>query len=496
MKLLVVGLDAAAPEVLFGDERLRTFRRLMEAGCWGRLESVVPPITVPAWMCMATGRDPGSLGLYGFRNRSDHGYDDLEIADSGSVRELAVWDQVAREGGRSVLVGVPPSYPPRKINGVCVGCFLTPDTASVEYTHPPRVKEEIARWVGDYPVDVEGFRTEERDVLLDRIREMTRKHFTVVRQLLRTEPWDYFHFVEIGLDRVQHAFWRHHDPGHVLHQPDSPHRHVVRDYYRTLDREVGELLGLVEEDTTVLVVSDHGARSLDGGFCLNEWLVREGYLALKEEPEGPVRLEEAGVDWGRTRAWGAGGYYGRIFLNVRGREPEGTVDPAEYEALREELIAGLEAEVGGDGRRMENRVHRPEDLYREVRRIPPDLIAVFGDLAWRSVGSVGHGRLHVRENDTGPDDCNHARHGAFILAGRKVPAGGELRGAHLLDVAPTLLELGGYDVPRGMGRRSLLHGLGAVVGAPGSEGAPRGASLSGEAGDAVRRRLDGLGYIG
>ena len=75
MKLLVIGLDCAAPEILLADERLSNFRRLMEAGCYGRLESIVPPITVPAWMCMSTSQDPGSLGVYGFRNRMNHSYD-------------------------------------------------------------------------------------------------------------------------------------------------------------------------------------------------------------------------------------------------------------------------------------------------------------------------------------------------------------------------------------------------------------------------------------
>ena len=117
MKILVIGLDCAAPELLLGDERLENFRRLMDAGCYGRLESIIPPITVPAWMCMATSQDPGSLGVYGFRNRVDHSYDGLGIVNSRSIDELAIWDQVAREGKRSIVVGVPPCYPPRKVNG-------------------------------------------------------------------------------------------------------------------------------------------------------------------------------------------------------------------------------------------------------------------------------------------------------------------------------------------------------------------------------------------
>ena len=109
MKILLLGLDCAAPELLFGDEQLVNFRRLMQMGCFGELESTIPPITVPAWMCLSTSQDPGSLGVYGFRNRIDYSYSGLGIANSKSIQELALWDQVAREGKRSVLVGVPPS---------------------------------------------------------------------------------------------------------------------------------------------------------------------------------------------------------------------------------------------------------------------------------------------------------------------------------------------------------------------------------------------------
>src|ERR1700687_3639268 len=123
MKICVLGLDCAAPEVIFGDERLVNLRRLMDLGVYGRLGSVIPPITVPAWMCMSTSQDPGSLGIYGFRNRVDHTYSGLGFVNSQSITAPAIWDALAQRGQRVVVVGVPPSYPPRQVNGVNVGCF-------------------------------------------------------------------------------------------------------------------------------------------------------------------------------------------------------------------------------------------------------------------------------------------------------------------------------------------------------------------------------------
>jgi predicted AlkP superfamily phosphohydrolase/phosphomutase len=487
MKILVIGLDCAAPELLLGDERLENFRRLMDAGCHGRLESIIPPITVPAWMCMATSQDPGSLGVYGFRNRVDHSYDKLGIVSARSISELAIWDQVAREGKRSVIIGVPPGYPPRKVNGLSVGCFLTPDTSKDIYTHPAEAGREIARLVGDYPVDVKGFRTNNKSWLKGEIDTMSRKHFAVVRHFLKNTEWDYFQCVEIGLDRLQHGFWKYHDPEHVLHEPHSPYGEVIRDYYRYLDEEVGSLLELLTDDTIVLAVSDHGARRLDGGFCVNEWLIREGLLVLNHYPEKVTPFAQLDVNWERTRVWSEGGYYARVFFNVKGREPTGAIEPSDYERFRDEIKARFEATTDAEGKPLGTLVFRPEEVYRAVRRVAPDLIVHFGGLAWRSIGGVGYPVLHVLENDTGPDDCNHAQHGSFILASSNSPLQGEIEGAHLLDIAPTLLELAGYDVPPSMQGRSLVADC-ALRSAVATDYSPDAEAI-------VRDRLSGLGYI-
>ncbi len=487
MKILVIGLDCAAPELLFGDERLGNFRRLMEYGCYGRLESVVPPITVPAWMCMATSRDPGTLGVYGFRNRADFSYGGLQLATPASVQDLAIWDQFAREGKRSTVIGVPPGYPPRKINGTWVSCFMTPDTRQGGFTHPPQVADEINALVGAYPVDIRGFRTDNKQWLKQQVFETTRDRFRVVRHLMQTTDWDYFQFVEIGLDRMHHGFWKFHDPQHRQHEPGNPFQSTIRDYYRCLDEEVGRLLELLDDQTAVLVVSDHGAQKLDGGFCVNEWLIREGLLVLDEYPSEVTPLDQLAVNWAETTAWGEGGYYARVFLNVQGREPQGKIAPGDCLAVRDDLKAALEATVDDLGQPMGTVVFKPEETYRHVNRIPPDLMVHFGGLKWRSVGSVGYQALHVQENDTGPDDCNHAQHGAFILAAPGSPLSGPVEGAHLLDVAPTLLELAGCDPLPEMQGKSLLSGKG--------EGTAAFPTLTIDEEQVIRERLRGLGYI-
>lgn len=486
MKILVIGLDCASPDLLFGDESLVNIRRLMSMGAYGRLESVVPPITIPAWMCMSTSQDPGSLGIYGFRNRGDHSYDKLQIVNAKSIRQMAMWDYLATEGKKSVLISVPPSFPPRKVNGICVGCFLTPDSNTDVYTHPASVAAEIRELVGDFPVDVKGFRTDQKDWLLEQVFDMSRKHFTVIRHYLKNAEWDYFHFVNIGLDRVHHGFWSYCDPNHVDYVPGNKYENVIRDYYKHLDEEIGTVLELIDDETIVLVVSDHGAQPLDGGFCVNEWLVREGLLVLNEYPKEVTPFGKLNVDWTKTKVWSEGGYYARVFLNIEGREPTGAIPKDDVLRFRDELKAKLEATVDEHGKLLGTLVFKPEEIYHDVKNVAPDLIVHFGALSWRSIGGVGYDTIHVHENDTGPDDCNHAQFGAFILAAANSPLSGEVEGARLLDIAPTLFELGGYEIPETFQGRSLVSGKVAETGHQ---------DLAPDREEIIRQRLAGLGYI-
>ncbi len=449
-RLLVLGMDCMEPRLLEEwKEELPHMRRLVEGGISGPLESIVPPITVPAWSCMFSGKDPGELGVYGFRNRADRGYTRMAIATSRDIPADRVWDILSRAGRRVALVGVPQTYPPSPVNGVLIGDFLTPSSQS-DFTYPSSLKRQLEEWVGEYILDVKDFRSDDKASLLRQVYDMTERRFRVVRRLLRQERWDLFAVVEMGPDRMHHGFWSLMDPRHPKHVPGNPYENAIRDYYRYLDREVGELLEMVDEDTLVLLVSDHGARTMEGGICFNDWLRQEGYLVLKEPPQGIVPIEKVEIDWPRTAAWGAGGYYGRLFLNVQGREPQGLVPPERYEAVRDELSAALTAMADPQGRPLGTVVYRPEQVYRQVRNIAPDLIVYFGDLAWRSVGSVGFDSIYTFENDTGPDDANHARHGIFALYDPRAQ-GGRRDDLHILDVAPTILDRLGLPVPQGMG---------------------------------------------
>lgn len=455
-RVLVIGLDSAPPELVFGDYApvMPNITKLAAGGAWGRLRTIEPPITVPAWACMMTSRSPGHHGIYGFRNRKDHTYDGLSFVSSHSVKSPNVWDIGSDAGRENVVVGVPPSYPALPLRGWRVSCFLTPSTEK-DYTFPRELKPELESKVGPYILDVTNFRSDDKSRILQDIYDMTTRRFEVAEYMMTTRKWDFMMMVDMGPDRIQHGFWKYIDPKHPKHEPGNPFLNSIKDYYEYVDSRVGRILERAPDDCVVMIVSDHGAQSMEGGICINEWLRQNGYLVLLEEPQGPTPFGQCKVDWSKSTAWGDGGYYGRLFLNVKGREPDGIVDPGEYDNVRSQLIQELEALGDEQGNPIGTKVHRPEELYPEIHGVAPDLFVYFGDLSWRSIGQMGTGKIHTFENDTGPDDANHSKEGIVVVTG---PSGlkGEIKGAHVFDIAPTLLAIQGLDPPVGAEGSSLI----------------------------------------
>ncbi len=428
-RTIVVGLDCAPPSLLFDRfaSAMPTLRRLRSKGSWGVLRSVVPPITVPAWACATTGKDAGELGLYGFRNRVPGTYT-MRTATSDDVRFPHVWDRVIARGGRAAALFVPPSYPSRVVASdrlVEVSCMLAPG-ADVPHTHPIPLGAEIAARFGPYVPDLD--RELSGAAAMDGLFAMARQHFDIAEHVLASHDPSLLFMVEIGTDRLNHLFWPLLDPSDPRHVPNHPLARRARDYYALLDLRVERLIERAGRDANVIVMSDHGARPLLGGVRVNEHLRREGLLVLRREPEGEEPLTPELVDWSRTKAWSDGGYYARVFLNVRDREPEGIVVPHEVAPLLASIEDSLSRVDDPSGRG--HRVVHPKDAWREVNGAAPDLLVFFGDLALRSLGKVGGSDAIVVppeevERDRGRGGCNHDWHGSYVASGPDWPREGE-----------------------------------------------------------------------
>lgn len=413
-RLFIIGLDGVPPEIAFddGNINLKNLRKLFSEGFYSRLKSIIPPITIPAWLCMSTGRDPGELGIYGFRNRKGYTYD-FELAINPAKKYPTFWDIAGEKGKKLILVGIPPSYPPRAVNGIMVSCFLTPSSSS-KFTFPQELRNELLKNVGEITFDVSNFRRDDKVGLFRDILHLTEKRFELYKYLMQKE-WDIFFFVEMGPDRMHHGFWKYYDRFHRKYEEHPQLKLAMKDYYELLDEKVGELLSMLDDRTIVVVVSDHGAKKMDGGVCINEYLIRENYLKLEGKPDGIKNINEVGVKWNETIAWGEGGYYSRVFINVKGREPEGKVKPDDYQKLRDKIKEGIEKLRTDTGNEMRTLVFYPEEIYRDVQGYPPDLIVIFDDLNWRGVGTVGWNSIWTLENDTGPDDANHSWFGIISI---------------------------------------------------------------------------------
>ena len=450
-RVVVVGLDGVPPELLFGTmlPELPTLQYLTSRGIWGPMRSCDPPITVPAWAVITTGRTPAELGVFGFRERKGASYSDISLVTSASIKAPGLWDYVGQHGGRSCLFGVPPGYPPKPIQGALVGCHLTPDHTS-RYTYPPQLQQEVEEHAGAYIPDV-TFRTDERDRVLDQLIQMTEQHGKIQRYLFGKERWDFFMGVEIGTDRMHHAFWKFTDPAHPKHTAHPRFSRAMRDYYQLIDRQLHALLEMCDDDTILVLLSDHGAKAMQGAFCLNEWLIERGYLVLKSRPSQVTKCEQADVDWSQTVAWGWGGYYARLFLNVKGREPQGAVAPQDVDRMRTKLLQELEQVTTPDGKPLGVTV-----INANGSKGSSDLMLYFGDLAWRSAGTIGHGRIFLDENDTGPDDAVHSQYGVFCLYDPKRTWGTPLNnGLSLTHVTPTVLRLLDLPIPQELSGKPL-----------------------------------------
>jgi len=193
-----------------------------------------------------------------------------------------------------------------------------------------------------------------------------------------------------------------------------------------------------------MIVSDHGIKAMHGNFAVNQWLAEEGLLKVRNPDalhDGKIkRLEGVKVDWKETVAWGWGGYYSRVFLNVKGRELFGKVPKSRFDEVREEVAELIRSIRGPNGERY--RVYFPEDIYPVARGSKPDIMVYFDDLNWRAAGTLGWESNYLPENDTGPDDANHSEIGVFSLY---LPGFDEAKGTQLTiyDVAPTVLTLFG-----------------------------------------------------
>jgi predicted AlkP superfamily phosphohydrolase/phosphomutase len=436
----VIGLDGATWDLLdpwIQQGLLPNIARLREAGAWGTLRSVKPPLSAPAWTSAVTGVNPGAHGVLNFVlvDPADFG---TRMATSRDRRVPAIWDHLNRAGRRVGIVNIPLTSPADSVDGFFIGGF--PHLDSVGTFYPPDLESRV----GPYGYDMygehlpPGHETEFLDAILgtlDAQRDATLR-------LMKSEPWDFLWVVFLASDKVQHFFWRYMDPQHPAYAREHVPalREAIRDTWVRLDAAVGALAAAAGERTTVVLLSDHGFGPVRREFRVVSWMRREGYLSDD--------------DWRRSRYFYLTTYGGELFVND-GRFPVPAVADSERAAALAEAHSRLAAVLDEEGRPVLTDFTARDTTYRGAAAArAPDLFFE-GAPGW----IVGGGNPSPGEPIFGKPSFTfsgyHLPEGILVASGPGIARGARPRGAGLLDVAPTLLYLSGAPIPQAMEGRVL-----------------------------------------
>ena len=536
-RVLIIGLDGATFDVLnplMAGGRLPRLEAFVEGGTSGVLRSTVPPITPAAWTTCLTGKHPGTHGIIDFE-RYDVRTNALAFNTTRCLDKVrSIWQILGERGLKVGSVNVPMTYPPAAVNGFLISGFETP-SIEADFTYPRELKDEILRRFPDYSYKTRwGRRAFGGDKLfaenLDYIAGSFHQGAALTRFCGDKYGWDVLMVVFKLVDNLQHKAWKYLDE---RTRGRHPHRaELTVRCFDQLDRAVGDLLDYAEQcDAHVLMLSDHGHGSLEGRVQPNLLLRRWGYLVLKG-PGARVKArlrhladrqwkkrvgkfaarnftlaDDLAVDFSRTRAAVMhAGMAGFLYVNLKGRQETGIVEPGDYEPLRDELRARLLAHTcrAPDGRPIQvfREVHKPEELYgcsREGRDWLPDLLLIPAEAlaVIRKIRGFGPVQWLPKRRWEG----THRPEGMFAAAGPGI-ARGQTVSSDIVNVAPTTLAMLGLNIPDDMEGHPIEEmfdppiKIGTEAAAPTTEGEGTGEVVySQHEEELLTQRLMDLGYL-
>jgi predicted AlkP superfamily phosphohydrolase/phosphomutase len=501
-----MGLDAATLTLLnpwTAQGKLPNLQKLFERGPHGTLQSTIPPLTLPAWTSSYTGVSPAKHGIFAFVKPMPR-----RVYTLRDVKVKTLWKILDAHGKKTGLLHMPTTYPVEPLNGFMIAGLLTPQNAR-DYTYPPELREEIETVFPNYKLNVDAslIRAGFLDEFYHECLQHTKLQCQETLYLMQTKEWDLFYVVLHTIDTAQHFFWKFMDPQHAFYPGPNQYRDCILSCYQEIDASLGQILPRLEEDTHLLILSDHGAERLDKSFYLTNWLIKEGYVSLKQEGQlafkrllfsagirrerlvkrlkkwhlgwlpklFPERLKDqvprgrpnfrnlqANIDWSRTRAYFPSEGGRGLYLNVKGREPVGIVDPtAEYEALRQELIGRLKAmKDAKTGQPIFRAVLKREEVYPKTWAPgAPDLFLLSAPGYHITEGMGGDRLLAQGGREHSERSGTHHMDGIVVLYGPHARAGTQIQGAMIIDIAPTILYLLGLPVPMDMDGRVLTEAV-------------------------------------
>lgn len=516
--IVIIGWDGATFDLIHpwvAEGKLPNIAAFLKAGTSGLLRSTNPPVTYPAWTSFITGKNPGKHGIFDFSERIP-GTRRIQFVNARSVRSKSIWRLLSDAGLRVASMGLPVSYPAEPVNGVMICGFDAPGSGSCadsKTVYPPELLNEVERAIGRHYITSTNLAPmmarQKHEEGLDQILNTIETKAQTAKYLLKREAWDVFMVLFGESDLVGHYFWRFTDPKSPLYCPSSGTRvaNAIYEVYAKLDALLADLLEACPPDAVRIMVSDHGfGGSSDRVIYMNKWLADEGFLTFqgrgtsqaglgyklvnlakgwglrflppsvrtiisRRSPSIPHRMESylrfGGIDWSKTKAFSEElPYVQNVWINVKGREPDGIVEPgAQYDELVAELRGRLSAWVDPlSGEKVVDHVYHRDELY-EGPRVggAPDLLVRTrcpGGYTYHGKSSrqarpvaaierIGDGDLASSKFLAGKSG-SHRDDGIFLIQGPMIPSGRTIQGARLMDVAPTILYLLGQPIPEDM----------------------------------------------
>lgn len=553
-KILIIGLDGMTfnfIDPLIARGRLKTIKSLMAEGVRAPLETIFPPITSVAWTSFITGKNPGKHGILEFIQRR-RGSARETAANATQRSGKALWDLFSEAGRRVIVTNFPVTYPPSKVNGFMISDFMTP-RGRRDITHPPELLEDLESRFGPYKLYMtETYaRGNVENVLTELYEELDYKS-KVNCHLMQNSDWDMLVTHIWGTDRCQHELWHIVDETHPRHDKEEAARYRERvfEYWDAVDREVANMIAAAGPDAAVFIASDHGFGPAHKYCAFNIWLMQEGFLKLKSDaltrlkrlmfaagitPELAYRVSRNqllkrvrpsrgvgtqrskvsllnrfflsfnDVDWQRTVAFSKGNY-GQIYINLKGREAQGAVDPGDqYDRIRDQIIDRLkqikDPKTGG---RLIGPIFKSEEIYSGAHLAEaPDICFLPEDMSYVSLGNMDFTSNRFIVGAFG-NSGTHRLHGVLIARAPELKSACQLPNAQIIDVAPTILHLADIAVPEDMDGRVLtetfreefVRARGVKYGAAADRDIDNEAEFSEEESEEVRERLRELGYMG
>jgi len=469
MKVLVIGLDGAPYHLLAKvREKMPTLANLMDNGSYGILTSTIPALSLLAWPVFYTGKNPGKIGVYVTRLVRDS-VEEVKLPTSHDVKAPAIWEILSDRKKKVGVVNIPVTYPPKPVNGFLISGFLTPPSSD-DFVYPPELKSDLHEYTIDLDVLTEDKKLPERDVdkslLLQKQYDITQKRAATCLRLIRDHRPDFFIVNFKGLDNMQHLFW---------HKQD-----VIVKFYEKLDVLLTQFIDTIKPENTV-IMSDHGfeARSTKY-FHINTYLEREGFLCRNKSLKGRlsiltytvgVKLVEifpfirnlvpekakstvgikqmtSRIDWSKTIAYAD--FHRGIFINkeITGKERDRVA-----RAIVEKMVA---CEDPHTGKKVFKTVKRKEEIFSgPYFDLLPDIVWL-PDADYRINANL-FPKLISPRLDAPHIAGEHmaAADGIFILTGPGVVRNTYIEGAHISDLAPTILHMMDVPIPSDMDGKVL-----------------------------------------